>query len=248
MSRKVNPAVPIGEGQCRDLRRRTLDPQRIQLFGVEPRRRVWAGQGSPGAVLPKRREGKSLNPRPCRRNDRVLHRRLPFPENMQPTIITRALRPRVAAGRRRGPAGDLRRSRSGAVDCYNAGATMLHFHVRDPKTGQGSSNFDQYNELLARVRRRRAEDDHPGRRLDLVRAAHRRRQGQVARLRHAPHADRARPEARLRDGHHRHDAVGRHAGVHPGDVRRHAPGRPEGRPRPGAAWWSTRRPRSTSST
>ena len=39
-----------------------------------------------------------------------------------------------------------------AVDCYNAGATMLHFHVRDPKTGQGSSNFDQYNELLARVR------------------------------------------------------------------------------------------------
>ena len=29
---------------------------------------------------------------------------------------------------------------------------MLHFHVRDPKTGQGSSNFDQYNDLLERVR------------------------------------------------------------------------------------------------
>ena len=55
-----------------------------------------------------------------------------------------------------------------AVDCYNAGATMLHFHVRDPKTGRGSTNFDQYNELLARVQGRGAEDDHPGRRLDLV--------------------------------------------------------------------------------
>jgi uncharacterized protein (DUF849 family) len=39
-----------------------------------------------------------------------------------------------------------------AVDCYNAGATMLHVHVRDPATGQGSSNFDQYNEMLARLR------------------------------------------------------------------------------------------------
>jgi uncharacterized protein (DUF849 family) len=39
-----------------------------------------------------------------------------------------------------------------AVDCYNAGATVLHFHVRDPKTGQGSTNFEQYCELLARVR------------------------------------------------------------------------------------------------
>ena len=40
-----------------------------------------------------------------------------------------------------------------AVDCYNAGATMLHVHVRDPKTGQGSSNFDQYNELLGMLRK-----------------------------------------------------------------------------------------------
>jgi uncharacterized protein (DUF849 family) len=39
-----------------------------------------------------------------------------------------------------------------AVDCYNAGATVLHFHVRDPKTGQGSSNFQQYCDLLAKVR------------------------------------------------------------------------------------------------
>ena len=28
-----------------------------------------------------------------------------------------------------------------AVDCYNAGATMLHIHVRDPKTGHISKNL-----------------------------------------------------------------------------------------------------------
>lgn len=39
-----------------------------------------------------------------------------------------------------------------AVDCYNAGATMLHVHVRDPETGQGSSNFDQYNYFIGRLR------------------------------------------------------------------------------------------------
>jgi uncharacterized protein (DUF849 family) len=39
-----------------------------------------------------------------------------------------------------------------AVDCYKAGATMLHFHVRNPATGMGSTNFEQYNYLLKRVR------------------------------------------------------------------------------------------------
>ncbi len=28
-----------------------------------------------------------------------------------------------------------------AVDCYNAGATLLHIHVRDPKTGHISKNL-----------------------------------------------------------------------------------------------------------
>lgn len=40
-----------------------------------------------------------------------------------------------------------------AVDCYNAGATMLHIHVRDPKTGHISKNFDEYNEQIARLRK-----------------------------------------------------------------------------------------------
>ena len=40
-----------------------------------------------------------------------------------------------------------------AVDCYNAGATVLHFHVRDPKTGHGSKNFNEFNEQIARLRK-----------------------------------------------------------------------------------------------
>ena len=38
-----------------------------------------------------------------------------------------------------------------AVDCYNAGATLLHVHVREPD-GKGSKNLDMFNELLDRLR------------------------------------------------------------------------------------------------
>ncbi len=38
-----------------------------------------------------------------------------------------------------------------AVDCYNAGATVLHLHVRE-LDGHGSKRLSMYNELLARVR------------------------------------------------------------------------------------------------
>lgn len=40
-----------------------------------------------------------------------------------------------------------------AVDCYNAGASVLHIHVRDPKTGKISKNFDEYNMLMERLRK-----------------------------------------------------------------------------------------------
>ena len=40
-----------------------------------------------------------------------------------------------------------------AVDCYNAGAAVLHLHVRDPKTGHGSKDFNQFNEQIARLRK-----------------------------------------------------------------------------------------------
>ena len=40
-----------------------------------------------------------------------------------------------------------------AVDCFNAGATLLHIHVRDPKTGHVSKNFKQYNDQIGRLRK-----------------------------------------------------------------------------------------------
>ena len=39
------------------------------------------------------------------------------------------------------------------MDCYEAGATVLHFHVRNPATGKGSVDFEQYCYLLERVKK-----------------------------------------------------------------------------------------------
>jgi uncharacterized protein (DUF849 family) len=39
-----------------------------------------------------------------------------------------------------------------AKDCHNAGATLLHIHVRDPKTGHISKNFREYSEQVERLR------------------------------------------------------------------------------------------------
>ncbi len=38
-----------------------------------------------------------------------------------------------------------------AVDCYNAGATVLHIHVRE-EDGKGSKRLSKFNELLARLK------------------------------------------------------------------------------------------------
>ena len=40
-----------------------------------------------------------------------------------------------------------------AVDCFNAGATLLHIHVRDPKTAHISKNFKEYGEQIGRLRK-----------------------------------------------------------------------------------------------
>jgi uncharacterized protein (DUF849 family) len=40
-----------------------------------------------------------------------------------------------------------------AVDCYNAGATILHVHCRDPQTGKVSKTLDHYGYLLERLRK-----------------------------------------------------------------------------------------------
>jgi uncharacterized protein (DUF849 family) len=76
-----------------------------------------------------------------------------FPELMQPTIITAApYGPEWLPGDAKDLPLSWDEQVQAAVDCYNAGATVLHFHVRDPETGQGSTNFDQYNYMLGRVR------------------------------------------------------------------------------------------------
>ena len=90
-----------------------------------------------------------------------------------------------------------------AVDCYNAGATVLHVHVREAD-GKGSKRLSKFNELLARLRDRRAGHGPAGRRLDFVCAGERRRRRQVAVRRHAPHARRADAEAGPGDGHGQH--------------------------------------------
>ena len=76
-----------------------------------------------------------------------------LPENMAPLIITAAP---YGPAWLPGDAADIALSWDeqvqAAVDCYEAGATMLHFHVRNPATGMGSSDFEQYNYLLKRVK------------------------------------------------------------------------------------------------
>jgi len=53
------------------------------------------------------------------------------------------------------------------VDCYNAGATMLHVHMRDPATGDESVDFDQFNYFIGGSSGR-AEDDPASWQIDVV--------------------------------------------------------------------------------
>ncbi|HEV7473954.1 MAG TPA: 3-keto-5-aminohexanoate cleavage protein [Pyrinomonadaceae bacterium] len=77
-----------------------------------------------------------------------------LPENMTPLIITAApYGPTWLPGDADDIAVTWDEQVQAAVDCYNAGATMLHFHVRDPETGHLSANIDHYNYLLGRVKK-----------------------------------------------------------------------------------------------
>jgi uncharacterized protein (DUF849 family) len=77
-----------------------------------------------------------------------------FPENMQPLIITAA--PYGPVWLPEDYPEDIDVSWEAqvqkALDCYNAGATMLHIHVRDPKTGHISKNFKEYSDQIGRLR------------------------------------------------------------------------------------------------
>jgi uncharacterized protein (DUF849 family) len=77
-----------------------------------------------------------------------------FPENQPPLIITAA-----PYGPEWIPADfpedipvTMAEQVQKAVDCYNAGATVLHLHVRE-LDGKGSKRLSKFNELIAGVRR-----------------------------------------------------------------------------------------------
>jgi uncharacterized protein (DUF849 family) len=75
-----------------------------------------------------------------------------LPENMAPLIITAApFGPEWLPGDADIPVSWDEQVQA-AVDCYNAGAAMLHVHVRDPATGHGSVDFDQFNYFIGRLR------------------------------------------------------------------------------------------------
>jgi len=72
-----------------------------------------------------------------------------YPENMRPLIITAAP---YAPSWIPGDAADIAvtwdEQVQAAVDCYNAGATILHVHVRNPATGRLSTDLEQFNYFL----------------------------------------------------------------------------------------------------
>jgi uncharacterized protein (DUF849 family) len=78
-----------------------------------------------------------------------------FPENMQPLIITAApYAPSYVPSDFPGEiAVTMQEQIQIAVDCYNAGATVLHLHVRE-LDGKGSKRLSKFNELIAGVRDR----------------------------------------------------------------------------------------------
>jgi uncharacterized protein (DUF849 family) len=76
-----------------------------------------------------------------------------YPENMDPLIITAAP---YGPSWIPGDAADIpvtwKEQVQAGVDCYNAGATHLHIHVRNPATGMLSKDFDQFNEFIGMLR------------------------------------------------------------------------------------------------
>ncbi|MDR3453627.1 MAG: 3-keto-5-aminohexanoate cleavage protein [Rhodoferax sp.] len=76
-----------------------------------------------------------------------------FPENQQPLVITAApYGPEwIPSDFPEDIAVTMEEQVQKAVDCYNAGATVLHLHVRE-LDGKGSKRLSKFNELIAGVR------------------------------------------------------------------------------------------------
>jgi len=77
-----------------------------------------------------------------------------YPENQQPLIITAApYGPSwVPSDFPEDIAVTMEQQIQKAADCYNAGATVLHLHVRE-LDGKGSKRLSKFNELIAGVRK-----------------------------------------------------------------------------------------------
>jgi uncharacterized protein (DUF849 family) len=77
-----------------------------------------------------------------------------LPENQEPLIITAA--PYGPAYRPDDYPGEIPvtwdEQVQAAVACHEAGASLLHIHVRDPKTGKISKNFAEYADQIGRLR------------------------------------------------------------------------------------------------
>ena len=137
-----------------------------------------------------------------------------YPENMQPLIITAApYGPTWLPGDAADIAVTWDEQVQAAVDCYNAGATVLHFHVRNPATGHLSADYRPLQLPARTPQESRARNDHAGRRLDRLLAQERRREGRVAGLRHASHARGTEADTGDRHGRHRHLHDRHHADV-----------------------------------
>jgi uncharacterized protein (DUF849 family) len=78
-----------------------------------------------------------------------------YPENQQPLVITAApYAPSwVPSDFPEDIPVTMEQQIQKAVDCYNAGATVLHLHVRE-LDGKGSKRLSKFNELIAGVRAR----------------------------------------------------------------------------------------------
>ena len=111
-----------------------------------------------------------------------------------------------------------------AVDCYNAGATVLHLHVRE-LDGKGSKRLSKFNELIAGVRK--AVPDmiiQVGGSISFAPETEGAAR-QVAVGRHAPHAGRARSQAGPGHRHRQHHADERRGADGDRRHRRHVDGR-----------------------
>ena len=132
-----------------------------------------------------------------------------LPENMAPLIITAApYGPAWLPGDAADIAAVLGRAGSGRGGLLRGRRHRAALPRSQPGHRHGFDGLRAI-QLLAQAREGSgAGNDHSGRRLDLVLAAHRRCQGEVARLRHPPHAHGIGPEAGIRDRDDRDLALG----------------------------------------